>query len=78
MERSVALNPDIGDSWAQYYNLELSYGTVEQQQQIKERCVKADPKHGEYWCKVSKDIKNWRKNNEEILVLVAQQLVTNK
>ena len=41
---------------------------------IKKRCINADPKHGEYWCQVSKDIENWRLRTEQILPLVADSL----
>jgi pre-mRNA-processing factor 6 len=73
-ERAVALNPDIGDSWAQFYSFELTYGTAEHQQNIMVRCKKAEPRHGELWCRVAKDMKNRRKTTEELLHLVTKDL----
>jgi len=55
-ERSVVLNPDLGDAWAYYYIFEGEHGTPQQQQDIKDRCRKAEPKHGEVWQAVSKNI----------------------
>jgi pre-mRNA-processing factor 6 len=57
-ERSILLDKDIGDSWAYYYNFECKYGTQVQQNTIKERCIKAEPKHGEIWQSVTKNISN--------------------
>ena len=74
LERSVALNPDIGDSWGRFYAFELAYGTVEQQDDVKSRCIRADPKHGVMWCSISKDMDNRKKSVEDILKLVAQQI----
>ncbi|KAJ8601098.1 hypothetical protein CTAYLR_007845 [Chrysophaeum taylorii] len=52
--RAVALDPDLGDAWANYYAFELQDGTHDQQQDVKTRCVAADPAHGELWTAVSK------------------------
>jgi pre-mRNA-processing factor 6 len=57
-ERSILLDKDIGDSWAYYYNFECKYGTQVQQNTIKERCIKAEPKHGEIWQSVTKNTNN--------------------
>jgi pre-mRNA-processing factor 6 len=77
-ERSVILNSDLGDSWAKYYAFELEHGTEEQQEQIKKRCVAAEPKHGELWTSVAKDMANRRKTVGEELELVAQKLLHTK
>jgi pre-mRNA-processing factor 6 len=70
-ERAVILDPDIGDSWAKYYAFELESGSKEQREAIKERCVKAEPKHGELWTSVMKDMVNRGKNLAEGLELAA-------
>jgi len=44
----------------------------EQQNEVRRHCVNAEPHHGELWCTVSKDIKNWRLKTSEILPLAAQ------
>ena len=44
--RSVTLNPDIGDHWAMFYKFELQHGTEEQQEAVVRRCVEAEPRWG--------------------------------
>jgi pre-mRNA-processing factor 6 len=56
LERAVVLDPDIVDSWACYYSFELLHGTKDQQVAIKERCLRAEPKHGEVWQSEMKDM----------------------
>ncbi|CAH1772919.1 unnamed protein product [Owenia fusiformis] len=74
LTRTVKIDPDHGDAWANFYKYELLHGTEEQQEAIKKRCINAEPKHGELWCKTSKVISNWRLKCEEILPLVANAL----
>lgn len=71
MERAVLLDPDLGDSWARYYAFELDFGTAEQQKALKDRCVKAEPKHGLIWQPIAKDMANVGKSVGECLELVA-------
>lgn len=73
-ERTVQLNPDLGDGWAYYYQFELSNGTQAQQQDIFTRCVAAEPKYGTSWCSQSKQTKNWRLKSDALLLLVVKQL----
>lgn len=74
-ERAIILNPDIGDSWALYYSFELQRGTVEQQSKLKERCIIAEPKHGEVWCRILKDMKHNRVGTGDGLELVDRKSV---
>jgi len=46
----------------------------EQQEAVLKSCIKAEPRHGEIWCMVSKNIKNWRKHTDELLPIVAKTL----
>lgn len=69
--KTVKIDPDLGDAWAYYYKFELIHGTEEQQEDVKKRCIHAEPRHGENWCKVSKNINNWRKKTEQILIMAA-------
>ncbi|XP_074602507.1 pre-mRNA processing factor 6 [Brevipalpus obovatus] len=73
-EKTIKIDSDLGDVWAYYYKFELINGTPEQQNAIKKRCFDAEPRHGEEWCKVSKDIRNWKLKTDEILSLVAHNL----
>ncbi|XP_071824736.1 pre-mRNA-processing factor 6-like [Apostichopus japonicus] len=72
--RAVKIEPDLGDSWAFFYRFELQFGSEEQQEAVQKRCIQAEPRHGEVWCSVSKNISNWRKKTDELLPLVAGEL----
>lgn len=72
--RTLKMEPDLGDAWAYFYNFEQAHGTEEQQKEVRQRCMAAEPRHGDAWCAVSKDIKNWRLKTDEILLRVSKQL----
>ncbi|KAM3965652.1 pre-mRNA processing factor 6 [Aphomia sociella] len=72
--RTVKIDPDLGDAWAFFYKFELLHGNEQQQEDVKNRCKTAEPHHGEFWCKVSKEIANWCFSTEQILLLVAKNL----
>ncbi len=78
LERAVVLDPDIGDSWARYYAFELEFGTPEQQVAVKERCMKAEPKHGATWQPIVKEMANRNKSIGEGLELVAEAIRNEK
>lgn len=72
--RTVKIDSDLGDAWAFFYKFELQHGTEEQREEVRRRCENAEPRHGELWCAVSKDIANWQRKIGEILVLVAAHI----
>lgn len=72
--RTIKIDPDLGDAWAYFYKFEFQYGTEEQQNEILQRCLTAEPKHGEIWCKTSKNIKNWNYKTDEILKAIVKVL----
>ena len=72
--RTVKIDPDFGDAWAYFYRFEQLNGKPEDQQDVKKRCIVAEPHHGELWCAVSKNIENWCLNTEQILHLVARNV----
>mmetsp|Transcript_36225 Transcript_36225/g.78154 ORF Transcript_36225/g.78154 Transcript_36225/m.78154 type:complete len:592 (-) Transcript_36225:57-1832(-) len=74
-ERAVKLDPDVGDSWAKWYAFELDAGKKEGREDLKQRCVAAEPKHGELWCRVSKAMPNRRKSTAEHLEAAAQNIL---
>ena len=74
LERAVILNADLGDAWVKYYQFELEHGTKEQADAIKERCIKAEPKHGELWTSVAKDMTNRGTSVARCLELAIQKL----
>jgi pre-mRNA-processing factor 6 len=75
LERTVQLDTDFGDGWAYYYLFEVKHGvTKEVADKIVERCVKAEPRHGEKWQHIAKQTANRRKKTQEILYLVSATL----
>jgi len=67
LKRASALNKDLGDAWAYLYKFELENGDEEAQKEVLDECVKEEPRHGEYWCSISKQVSHWRLSTEEIL-----------
>lgn len=73
-QRTLKIEPDLGDAWAYWYRFEQCHGTPEKQNEVKQRCLAAEPHHGELWCSVSKNIKNWCLSMEQILAAVAKEV----
>lgn len=48
--------------------------TQERQNEVINKCIAAEPHHGELWPAISKDVKNIGKSTTEILELVASQI----
>ncbi|KAJ7638548.1 PRP1 splicing factor, N-terminal-domain-containing protein [Roridomyces roridus] len=69
--RAVATDPDLGDSWAWWLKFERQHGTEEHRDEVRKKCVAADPHHSLVWQSVAKDIRNTGKSTAEILELVA-------
>ena len=65
--RSCTIDPDIGDHWAAYYRFELQHGGDAAAAAVAKRCREADPKHGELWQRVGKNVKNWHDDAETLL-----------
>ncbi|KAL3621600.1 Protein STABILIZED1 [Castilleja foliolosa] len=72
--RVVTLAPDIGDFWALYYKFEMQHGTEENQKDVLNKCVAAEPKHGEKWQAVSKAVENSHLPTEAILKKVVSAM----
>jgi pre-mRNA-processing factor 6 len=49
-------------------------GTEQQQADIKQKCISSEPRHGELWCSIAKDVKNWKLKTGDILELCATQM----
>ncbi|CAN0135900.1 unnamed protein product, partial [Hapterophycus canaliculatus] len=58
--RAITLDPNMGDAWAAYYAFELQQGTEAEQKDVLDRCVAAEPAHGELWTSISKTTENRR------------------
>ncbi|CAM9150782.1 unnamed protein product, partial [Ectocarpus fasciculatus] len=85
--RSVALSPDIGDCWVYYYAFEVKqmagptaaalHGGAELaklDEDIINRCVTADPRHGDLWTSVSKSRAYRRSSTSVILQKAAESI----
>ena len=72
--RMIKSETDVGDCWAAFYKFELLNGTEQQQQEVKEKCISAEPRHGDSWPKIAKDVQNWKLKTGEILELCAEQI----
>ena len=59
----------------QLFKFEVIHGTPEQQEDVKSRCVQAEPKHGELWCKYSKNLELWQKKIDFFLTVAAKELM---
>jgi pre-mRNA-processing factor 6 len=66
-KRALSLNPDVGDFWAYLFCFEQKHGTSEQQLEVIKMCQASEPRHGEIWCKVSKDPDQPMLKTEQIL-----------
>ena len=76
LHRTIKLDGDLGDAWANWYRLELQQGTEEQQRDVLRRTQLAEPHHGELWNAVAKSAvgDRWRFRTEQVLVEVARTL----
>ncbi|KAJ3054561.1 hypothetical protein HK097_001445 [Rhizophlyctis rosea] len=72
--RAAKTNPEIGDIWAWWLKFEMVHGTEEGRAEVLRRGVAAEPRYGEEWVKVNKDLRNAGKGVEEVLKLVAAGL----
>ena len=74
LTRTVKLEQDFGDAWIYFYRFECLHGDNEKQSDVLLRCKKAEPRHGELWCKYSKNIKHWKQKTEFFLITAAKEL----
>ncbi|KAJ7179368.1 PRP1 splicing factor, N-terminal-domain-containing protein [Mycena filopes] len=72
--RAVATDPDLGDSWAWWLKFERQHGTEEHRDEVRSKCVTAEPHHSPTWQSIAKDTRNTGKGILAILELVADTL----
>lgn len=73
-EKAVKINPDLGDAWAWLLKFENVHGDEASRKSVIERCVAAEPRHGEFWQQVSKNLDHFGLGVEKVLGLVANLL----
>eukprot|EP00245_Coleochaete_scutata_P005495 TRINITY_DN1909_c0_g3_i1.p2 TRINITY_DN1909_c0_g3~~TRINITY_DN1909_c0_g3_i1.p2 ORF type:complete len:131 (-),score=14.68 TRINITY_DN1909_c0_g3_i1:29-421(-) len=76
--RAVTLAPDIGDFWVWFFKFEMQHGTEELQAEVLKKCVAAEPRHGERWCRVSKAVENAHLSTEVLLRRVITSLANEE
>ncbi|PWN92058.1 hypothetical protein FA10DRAFT_265864 [Acaromyces ingoldii] len=74
-ERMSKSGGDWGDGWAWWLKFEKMHGTAESQDIVRQRCARQAPRHGRLWQRTAKDIDHPSRTTEEILNIVADQLV---
>ena len=74
--RAAALSPEFGDTWAVWYAFEKGPGGggVDRMRDVAEKCVKAEPRYGDVWQRVSKSTVNRRKGVKERLLLAVEEV----
>ncbi|KAJ3368954.1 hypothetical protein HDU91_000174 [Kappamyces sp. JEL0680] len=73
-QRAIKTNADIGDIWAWWLKFEQQHGTAEQQAEVVEKCIAAEPRHGVEWPAEAKKLSNVGKKTDEILRLLVARL----
>lgn len=74
-EKALQSNKAIGDSWAWFYVFLRKNGTDGEVEQLVKDFSQTEVTHGEIYCSVNKDVKNWRKTPLQILEIVAERLI---
>ncbi|KAF9490995.1 hypothetical protein BDN71DRAFT_1453513 [Pleurotus eryngii] len=72
--RSVRINEDWGESWAWWLKFERMHGTEEHREEVRKRCVAAEPHHSPMWQSIAKDPQNTGKSIRDLLEMVADAL----
>ncbi|KAH9480957.1 Pre-mRNA-splicing factor prp1 [Psilocybe cubensis] len=72
--RATATDPDLGDIWGWWLKFERQHGNEEQRENVRTKCVAAEPHHSPVWQSIAKDVKNVGKSTKEILEMVADAL----
>jgi pre-mRNA-processing factor 6 len=73
-EKAILLDTDLGDTWAWYLKFLMQHGEVEKQEDVINKCIANEPKHGEVWQRVRKDPKNAYLSTKEVLMEATRQL----
>ncbi|CAB3397864.1 unnamed protein product [Caenorhabditis bovis] len=56
--RAVNLDPDSGDAFANYLAFEQIHGKEEDRKKVIEKCIQADPRHGDLWQQMAQQVVN--------------------
>ena len=75
--RAIKTDPTLGDAWAWWLKFEMMHGTESSREDLLRKAVAAEPRYGERWIAVSKDVTNAARSLEEKLKIVAAQMENN-
>nr|SVE69638.1 EOG090X017X [Eubosmina coregoni] len=53
--RTVKIDPDFGDAWGYFFKFELLHGSLDEQMDVKKRCLQAEPRHANIVIKKEKN-----------------------
>lgn len=67
LRRSVEVDPDWGDSWAAWLAFERECGDDEAVSQVESLTIDSEPKHGDLWVAISKQVGNDALTTKDIL-----------
>ncbi|KAI9219020.1 PRP1 splicing factor, N-terminal-domain-containing protein [Blastocladiella britannica] len=76
LERATRADPDWGDAWGYWLRFEVENGDADTQAGVVQGCLAAAPKHGDLWPTVAKDVVRGKRTVEEVLAVVAKDLVS--
>ena len=63
-EKAILVDPDCGDTWAWYWRFLEQHGTDDKRGDVLTKLESSEPRHGEYWQKISAlDRKSTRLNS---------------
>jgi pre-mRNA-processing factor 6 len=74
--RAALLAPEVGDYWALFYKFELQHGTPESAAEVARRAKAREPRYGERWTRVAKDVRNAHQPVEALLKKVVVDIDT--
>ncbi|KAK9448472.1 PRP1 splicing factor, N-terminal-domain-containing protein [Limtongia smithiae] len=73
-EKAVKADPDNGDNWAWWYKMLAQYNDEAEITPLVDKFVVTDPRHGEVWPVIVKDVDNFGKDKVELLKLAASKM----
>ena len=74
-EKALTANPDVGDTWVYYY---ISEQEARNRDEIFQRFVQQEPRHGVMWPSIKKEAENRNKKIEEVLVIASERMDIRK
>lgn len=73
-EKAIKADSDNGDHWAYLYKLLKTQEATSELEELRQQFIIANPRHGDIWPKIFKDVNNFRKSKEELLEIAASNV----